>query len=186
MANGRGNAAKARGSARGGFMVVRPRAMAEDGEGSAPKPTPPPAAASSSAPPAKKNVLDAKIIGLSDTAATLIATVVARAVADQDVASAGTVAAFVPFFVGWVGAGAFAGDYSNDEPNAAVEGDVVRAASTATFTWFSGCAIAIFLRRIYSFPPVVQEEVQFGLGLALLIGFRAAVVAAANAASENK
>lgn len=189
VAKSRSPAAAAGNKARHG-LPMRLRAMADEDEGGAPSggapSTPPPAASSSAAN--KKVVLDAKVIAVADTTATLIATVVARAVANQDVASAGTVAAFVPFFVGWVGAAAFAGDYSNDEPNAAVQGDVVRAASTAGFTWFSGCAIAIFGRRIYSFPPVVQEEVQFGLGLALLIGLRAAVVTAANInyANENK
>ena len=94
----------------------------------------------------------------------------------------GSLLAAAPFVVGWVGAGFFAGDYDADSPNAALWGDAPRAITTGALTWFSGSAFAILLRNVegsvMTFPPPIDEKVEFAGALALICAFRAAVAVA--------
>jgi hypothetical protein len=141
--------------------------------------TPAPKPPSSSTPGVGKPPINPAFLALGDfTAATLI-TLVARGVAGQEVLGAGTLAAAAPFIVGWVGAGYFAGDYDSDSPNAALWGDAPRAITTGALTWFSGSAFAILLRNIeggmMTFPPVLDEKVEFAGALGLICAFRAVV-----------
>ncbi len=128
-------------------------------------------------------------LAAGDFAAAVLITLVARGVAGESVLSAGTVAAIPPFVVGWVGAGFLAGDYDVDSPNAALWGDAPRAMTTGALTWFSGSAFAILLRNVegsmMTFPPVINEQVEFAGALGLICAFRAAVAITKPGAAET-
>ena len=132
-----------------------------------------------SKPGVGKPPINPLFLAAGDFAAAVLITLVARGVAGQEVLGAGTLAAAAPFIVGWVGAGYFAGDYDSDSPNAALWGDAPRAITTGALTWFSGSAFAILLRNIeggmMTFPPVLDEKVEFAGALGLICAFRAVV-----------
>ena len=132
-----------------------------------------------STPGRGKPPIDPKVLALGDGVAAVLATVIARGAAGEDVLSVGTLVAIPPFLIGWVGAGAFAGDYDADSPNLALWGDVPRAMSTGALTWFSGSAIAVLLRNleggIMVFPPVINQEVEFAGALGIICAIRALV-----------
>jgi hypothetical protein len=78
--------------------------------------------------------VDPKLLAAGDFVAALTAVCIARGAAGQDVASAGTVISILPFSAGWLGAGAFSGDYDADSPNEALQGNIPRAMSTGRGT----------------------------------------------------
>lgn len=170
--------------------AVEGRVMTTD----APTPTtaaapPKPAKASSTKPGVGKPPINPAFLALGDLAAAVVITVVARGAAGQDILSAGTLIAVPPFVAGWVGAGYLAGDYDADSPNAALWGDVPRAMTTGALTWFSGSALAILLRNmegnLMTFPPAINEQVEFAGGLGLICAFRAAVAAFKPGAADS-
>ena len=126
-----------------------------------------------------KPPINPAFLALGDFSAALLITLVARGAAGQDIIGVGSLLAAAPFVVGWVGAGFFAGDYDADSPNAALWGDAPRAMTTGALTWFSGSAFAILLRNVegsvMTFPPPIDEKVEFAGALALICAFRAAV-----------
>ena len=145
-----------------------------------PAATPPPDAAPSLGKPGVgKPPINPAFLALGDFSAALLITLVARGAAGQDIIGVGSLLAAAPFVVGWVGAGFFAGDYDADSPNAALWGDAPRAMTTGALTWFSGSAFAILLRNVegsvMTFPPAIDEKVEFAGALALICAFRAAV-----------
>lgn len=143
----------------------------------------------SSKPGVGKPPINPVFLALGDLAAAVLITVVARGAAGENVFTPGTLVAIPPFVVGWVGAGYLAGDYDADSPNAALWGDVPRAMTTGALTWFSGSAFAILLRNVegsmMTFPPNINEQVEFAGGLGLICAFRAAVAVAKPGASDK-
>ena len=146
----------------------------------------PPASAPSAAPAPSagkpgqgKPPINPAFLAAGDFSAALLISLIARGIAGQDVVSAGSAFAAVPFVVGWVGAGFLAGDYDTDSPNAALWGDAPRAMTTGALTWFSGSAFAILLRNVEGsamiVAPALDEKVAFAGGLGLICAFRALV-----------
>ena len=142
-----------------------------------------------SKPGVGKPPINPVFLALGDLAATVLVTFVARGAAGENLFSPGTFVALPPFVVGWVGAGYLAGDYDADSPNAALWGDVPRAMTTGALTWFSGSAFAILLRNVegsmMTFPPNINEQVEFVGGLGLICAFRAAVAVAKPGSSDK-
>ena len=68
-------------------------------------------------------------------------------------------------------------------------GEPPYAATTGALTWFSGSAFAILLRNVegsmMTFPPAINEQVEFAGGLGLICAFRAAVAVVKPGASDN-
>jgi len=102
---------------------------------SASKPAAAPAGKSTPGKGTGKTPVDPKLLAAGDFVAAVTAVCIARGAAGQDVASAGTVISIAPFAAGWLGAGAFSGDYDADSPNEALQGNIPRAMSTGAFTW---------------------------------------------------
>ena len=149
----------------------------------------PPKPAPASKPGQGKPPINPVFLAAGDFAAAVLITIVARGAAGADIISPGTIAAIPPFVIGWVGAGYLAGDYDADSPNAALWGDVPRAMTTGALTWFSGSAFAILLRNVegnmMTFPPALNEQVEFAGGLGLICAFRAAVAVAKPGAGDK-
>ena len=172
--------------------ALRVAASAEGDDANAPPTTPPTPPPATTPPPAEapslgkpgvgKPPINPAFLALGDFSAALLITLVARGAAGQDIIGVGSLLAAAPFVVGWVGAGFFAGDYDADSPNAALWGDAPRAMTTGALTWFSGSAFAILLRNVegsvMTFPPPIDEKVEFAGALALICAFRAAVAVA--------
>ena len=145
-----------------------------------PASAPPPAPTPSTGKPGQgKPPINPAFLAAGDFSAALLISLIARGIAGQDVVSAGSAFAAVPFVVGWVGAGFLAGDYDTDSPNAALWGDAPRAMTTGALTWFSGSAFAILLRNAEGsamvVAPALDEKVAFAGGLGLICAFRALV-----------